>query len=306
MRGSISSPYLVPALILVVVSLLGILWWTLNHPEEKISHDNEIALSHRNTAQSQRVGEKGRILNNTKSGEEALLRAEPRGSAKMILDGASILEFLPNNLDLKAMLFFEELQNALRADLLASGDFGKIVKIFEELEGSSENLTGAKIRLLKFTTNLESGSGISNDVSEKIRLFEILNRSDHIMRFSRYLTAVGAEKALGPIDEDVMSAIPIVDRKPLLKGMTRSGDLDAITTVLGIKEKAERDPLLRYTIMELMESHPGKSITYIDEMQNLMQRKFCLKVAVESLHKAGAVTEAEEWAEQLLGESNPD
>lgn len=99
------------------------------------------------------------------------------------------------------MLFFEELENALRADLLVSGDFGKIGEIFEELEGGSENHTGAKTRLLKFTTSLESGAGISNDVSEKIRLFEILNRSDHIMQFSGFLTAVGAEKALGPIDE---------------------------------------------------------------------------------------------------------
>lgn len=235
-----------------------------------------------------------------------MLRAEARGSAKRILEGASILEFLPENLEVKAMLFFEELENALRADLLVSGDFGKIGEIFEELEGGSENHTGAKTRLLKFTTSLESGAGISNDVSEKIRLFEILNRSDHIMQFSGFLTAVGAEKALGPIDEGVMLAIPIVDRKPLLKGMTRSGDLDAITTVLGIREKAERDSLLRYTVMELMGNHPGKSVTYIDAMQDLMQRKFCLKVAVESLHKAGAVAEAEEWAEQLLGASNPD
>jgi len=226
-------------------------------------------------------------------------RMEIQRDVRMILDGASILEYLPDYSGLEAMVFLEELEKALKADLSSSGDFGKIEKIFNDLDRGGKKFGGIKIPLLRFIPQLESVAGVSGDVTKKISLYEILNRSDFVMSFSNYLAAVGAEKASGPIGGDVISAIPDADRKSLLWGMARSGDMDAITTVLGVQEEAERGSLLKYTVKELMGSHPGKTILYIDEMQDPAQREFCLTFAVEALRMAGATVEAEEWAKQL-------
>jgi|GEM_PF-6010463 len=234
-----------------------------------------------------------------KLGNKTDLQAEAQKDVKMILDGISILEYLPDYSGLEAMFFLEELEKALKADLSSSGDFGKIEKIFNDLDRGGKKFGGIKIPLLRFIPQLESGAGVSGDVTKKISLYEILNRSDFVMSFSNYLAAVGAEKALGPIGGDVISAIPDADRKSLLWGMARSGDMDAITTVLGIQEEAERGSLLKYTVKELMGSHPGKTISYIDEMQDPVQREFCLTFAVEALRLAGATVEAEEWTKQL-------
>jgi hypothetical protein len=232
------------------------------------------------------------------------LRAEAQRTAGLILDGSSILEHLPDYTGLTTMIFLEELQKALRVDLSSSGDFGKIEKIFSDLDGAGDKFGGVKIRLLRFATTLNSGSDPSSDITAKVSLFETLNRSGRVMQFSNYLAEVGAKKVLGPIDGDVISAIPIADRRSLLWGMARSGDLDAITTVLGVREEAERGALLKYTVKELMESQPGKTISYIDEMQDPVQREFCLTFAVESLRMAGATVDAEEWAKQLQSASH--
>ena len=124
------------------------------------------------------------------------------------------------------------------------------------------------------------------------------------MSFSNYLASVGAEKAPGPVDGGVISAIPVADRKSLLWGMARAGDMDAITTAMGVKEEAERGLLLEYTVNELMKSQPGKTISYIDEMHDPVQREFCLTFAVEALRLAGATVEAEEWGKQLQSVSD--
>jgi hypothetical protein len=236
--------------------------------------------------------------------ERDQVRAEAQDAVRMILDGASILGYLSNYTGREGLIFLEELRNGLRADLKSSGEFGKIEKIFNDLAGDGKSHTGLKISLLRSTANFESGSGVSSDVKKKMELFEIFNRSDHIMSFSKYLAKIGAEKASGPIDEAVMSAIPAAERKSLLWGMARSGDLDAITTVLGVQEETERGALLDYTVKELMRNHPGKTISHIDEMQDPVQRTFCLTVAVESLRTAGATAEADEWAMLLQEDSD--
>ncbi len=233
-----------------------------------------------------------------KSGRDQM-RMEIQRDVRMILDGTSILEYLPDYKGLETMVFLEELQNALKADLSSSGDFGKIEKIFNDLEGGGKNLGGIKIPLLRFIPQLKSGAGVSSDVTKKISLYETLNRSDFVMSFSNYLASVGAEKAPGPVDGGVISAIPVADRKSLLWGMARSGDMDAITTAMGVQEEADRGLLLEYTVNELMKSQPGKTISYIDEMEDPVQREFCLTFAVEALRLAGATVEAEEWAKQL-------
>lgn len=254
------------------------------------------------TGDSKSTSSRGDRTPGMKSGRDQM-RMEIQRDVRMILDGTSILEYLPDYKGLETMVFLEELEKALRADLSSSGDFGKIEKIFNNLDGGGKNLGGIKIPLLKFIPQLESGAGVSSDVTKKISLYETLNRSEFVMSFSNYLAAVGAEKSLGPIDGDVILAIPVADRKSLLWGMARSGDVDAITTALGVRDEAERGSLLKYSVKELMGNHPGKTISYIDAIQDPGQRTFCLTVAVESLRMAGATTEADEWAKQLQSAS---
>jgi len=238
---------------------------------------------------------------NRKIKEKAEIREKAQRDVGRILGGAPIHEFLPEYSGMAKIIFCEELEKGLKVDLSSTGDYGIIKKIFTSLNENGDKHGGLKERLLSFTISLESGTGISNDVSEKIGLYDILNRSDYVMSFSNYLAKIGANKGPGPIDQTVFSAISNENRKALLRGMARSGDLDGITTALGVQEEAERGSLLEFTVNELMKNHPGKTISHIAELQDPVQRTFCLTIAVESLRKAGAMEEAEEWA-KVIGE----
>jgi len=227
-------------------------------------------------------------------------RAAARQSAMAVFRGAPIMDYLPTQIDLKTRLFLEELERMLRADLLENGDFGRIEKIFEDVGESNQENIGLKMRLLTFSISLESDAGPSFDLSKKLSLFEALNRSTPVLRLSEYLAEVGFMKALGPVDWDVMSDIPVEERKYLLRGMARAGDLESITTALSAREEAERAEVLKYAVTQLMENHPGKTITYIDKMEDSDSRFFCLSVAVDSLRAAAGDLEADEWAKEIV------
>jgi len=98
------------------------------------------------------------------------VQAEAQKDVKMILDGISILEYLPDYSGLEAMVFLEELEKALKADLSSSGDFGKIEKIFNDLDRGGKKFGGIKIPLLRFIPQLESVAGVSGDVTKKMVL----------------------------------------------------------------------------------------------------------------------------------------
>ena len=215
-----------------------------------------------------------------------------------ILAGESLLEYLPGKSDAVALHFYHELHSALKKDLQNSLDYSKVKRVFDDLNSQQSGIGGEKGGFLVFLASLETDMGPSEDLFQKVSILKGADIKLNPFQSERVFRLLGAKKAPGSLSKDSLRNLNVSEMKSFVLGMGDSGDLFAIDALLNYSEGLDKD-LLEMAVHGLMETDPGKSIAFIDNLGDPVIRNFCLKIAVDSVRKAGAHTDADEWEKVL-------